>query len=223
MKKSLIISSLLILAIACQKDELQPPQVQKSLSSKDVYMGDNITNNNTRDSNNARVAPGAQMTFLKQGWDEFDNPLKKGKVIWNQPTAGIFQVTYILEGALANHIYQVGIHLFPNDDNYYWDDFGSEGWEDGPRDQELICRWDEGVEYCSQLNAWEFGFLTTDELGDGATHFNLHPKPGTYNIQFNVRIGLCNWDDHDGCPVVFESGGHFTTTETIVIYSRVVQ
>ncbi len=163
---------------------------------------------------------GAEMTFLKPGWDIFDNPLKKGKVIWNQPKSGKFQVTYILEGALSNHIYQVGIHLFPNDDNDFWDDFGSEGWEDNPRDREIVCRWDEDVEYCSPLNAWEFGFLTTDEFGDGAAHFNLHPKPGVYNIQFNVRIGTCGRDPGDGCGVVFESGGPFTTTETVVIHPK---
>jgi hypothetical protein len=165
----------------------------------------------------AVAGSGAEMTFLKQGWDDFSHPLLKGMVIWNQPPLGMFQVTYILEGALPNHNYQVGIHLFPNDDNDYWDDFGSEGWEDNERNREVVCRWEDNIEYCSPLNAWEFGFLTTDAFGDGAVHFNLHPNPGAYEIQFNVRFGTCTMEDHTGCGVVFESGGPYMTTETVII------
>jgi hypothetical protein len=166
----------------------------------------------------AVAGSGAEMTFLKQGWDDFSHPLINGKVIWNQPASGKFQATYVLEGALPNHAYQVGITLFPNDDNPIWDDFGSEGWEDNDRIREEICRTEPGgVEICSILNAWEFGFLITDAFGDGAVHFNLHPKPGRFDIQFHVRVGTCTMEDHTGCAVAFESGGPYTTTETVII------
>jgi hypothetical protein len=163
-------------------------------------------------------------TYLKQGWDDFGHPLTKGTIIWNQTPRGLFQVTYVLVGASPNHNYQVGIHLFPTEENDFWQDFGSEGWEDNERseDGDWICRYDdfpeEGwVEKCSYLNAWEFGFLTTDDNGNGVAHFNLHPNSGTYEIQFTVRIGTCTMDYHDGCAVAFESGGPYTTTETIII------
>jgi hypothetical protein len=161
----------------------------------------------------------AESTFLKPGWDDFNHPLTNGQVIWNQPESGLFQVTYVLEGASPNHEYQVGIHLFLNE-NPEWDDFGSEGWEDDIRwpDPPPICRVeDDGVEYCGILNAWEFGFLTTDEFGNGSVHFNLHPNLGAYEIQFNVRGGYCDMGFPDGCGVVFESGGVYTTTETVII------
>ena len=171
----------------------------------------------------------AESTFLKPGWDDLNHPLTNGQVIWNQPESGLFQVTYVLEGASPDHEYQVGIHLFlkpENEDNEAWDDFGSEGWEDDvrPEDPFPICRWDPPpsdpfpVEYCGILNAWEFGFLTTDEFGNGSVHFDLHPNLGAYEIQFNVRGGRCGVLGYpDACGVVFESGGVYTTTETIII------
>jgi len=165
----------------------------------------------------------AESTFLKPGWDDFGHPLTNGQVIWHQPESGLFQVTYVLEGASPEHEYQVGIHLFlkpENEDNEAWDDFGSEGWEDDTRwpNPEPSCRpEDDGETYCGILNAWEFGFLTTDEFGNGSVHFDLHPNLGAYEIQFNVRDGLCDWDNHDLCGVAFESGGVYTTTETIII------
>jgi hypothetical protein len=168
----------------------------------------------------ANARPGSEITFLKQGWDDFSHPLIKGMVIWNQTKSGMFQVTYVLEGASPNHTYQVGIHLFLNEVNESWDDFGPDGWEDNLRvpGGEPVCRVEDSVEYCGNLNAWEFGFLTTDVFGDGAAHFNLHPNPGTYYIQFNVRYGTCGAPgEPSGCNVVFESGGPFTTYETIEI------
>ena len=163
---------------------------------------------------------GAEKTFLKTGFDWFENPLTKGMVIWNQPRSGMFQVTYVLVGALPNHTYQVGIHIFlkPGNEDEYWYDFGSEGWEDNPlQDSEWVCREPHEIN-CYDLNAWEFGFLTTDDEGNGAAHFNLHPNSGTYEIQFTVRQGTCFGDsEEDDCTVVFESGGPFGTTETVII------
>jgi len=158
--------------------------------------------------------PGAKQIFLKQGFDDFSHTLSMGKVIWNQPQSGLLQVTYVLEGARPYHTYQVGIHLYPNNDNEFWDDFGSEGWEDNARTPRAYsCR----EEQCTYLNAWEFGFLTTDGYGDGAAHFNLHPNIGTFRFQFTVRNGTCTWEDHSGCGVAFESGGIYTSAETVII------
>lgn len=155
----------------------------------------------------------ADTLFLKGGWDSFDEPLTRGGVTWSQPVPGELDVTYELRGAEPNHQYQVGIHGYPRADNPDWQDFGSEGWEDDQRSDAVVCR--EG--FCTPLNAWEFGFLTTDVNGDGTAHFALHPRAGSYNVQFDVRMGTCTQDNHDGCGVVFESGGPFGTAVELIV------
>jgi hypothetical protein len=150
---------------------------------------------------------GADHTPLVGGWDIFDAPLAKGKVIWNVHDNGNSEknvlVTFILEGAIPNHTYTVGAHFFdPSDPNVIPAGFGT--WYTGEG-----CIWRPSAYWC--VSAYDFGELTTDEYGDGSAHFNLYAPSGSHSLQFTVRygVGCAEYNDGSNCSVCYQSGNSF--------------
>ena len=147
---------------------------------------------------------GASQTALQNGWDLYGEPLVKGKVIWNAPDSqNRLQLTFIVEGARPNHIYQVGLVVVGTltSDLFTGDPFG------------ILFASGTVVREVSQpldLTNWDLGFVATDALGNGSAHFEAPANSGSFDVQFFVRQGV-------GCPasncgVVFESEGVFGTT-----------
>jgi len=152
-------------------------------------------------------APVAPSATLSPGWDVSSEPLSSGMVLWTVRNDGILVVAFELNGASPNHRYIVGAHFF--------DPSGGSGQLPG------VCQFAGDKISCDRgpltregitatgLGAWDFGFLDTNGNGDGTAQFNLAPPPGTYYLQFTVRIGnQCNPSVGitSGCSVAFRTG-----------------
>ena len=148
-------------------------------------------------------AGGTHEAPLSPGWGIFDDPFSNGKVSWTVLDDGKLQVIFELNGARPNHWYLVGAHLWnPSDITKIpeVEQFG--GWK-LPSGGLLTV---EGNTV--NPDAWDFGYLNTTENGDGAAQFILTPSPGTYYVQFTVRIGATCMSgvDTSGCAVVYRTG-----------------
>lgn len=162
------------------------------------------------------TASGNRSTLTK-GWDIFNDPLYSGHAVWNI-SGQYLQVSFQLNGAKPNHSYTVGAHLFnrislasaPQPKQFGGYAVGGEG---------SISR--EGRN--AYVVAWDFGQLNTDRSGNGLATFNLNVPPGTYYVQFTVRIGgsgtcLTSRGITHGCSVVYRTGNRFAEQfETITI------
>jgi hypothetical protein len=157
----------------------------------------------------ASPASAAHSAALTPGWDVFSDPLTKGKVVWNVPDRKRrLNVTFILDGALPSHEYTVGAHFFNagTDAN-----FGA-----GKHVGASAGDTRDGV--TAAVDAWDFGVLVTDSGGDGAAHFRLIPNPGTYHVQFTVRIGGAPGCPETNCEVAYRTGFIYSVnTEEIII------
>jgi hypothetical protein len=154
---------------------------------------------------------------LTRGWDIFNDPLSSGNVVWNISGQNL-QVSFQLSGAKPDHSYTVGAHLFnraslasvPQPKQFGGYAVGGEG---------TISRESKGA----YVVAWDFGQLNTDRGGNGSARFNLPVPPGTYYVQFTVRIGgsgtcLTSRGITHGCSVVYRTGNRFAEQfETITI------
>ena len=59
------------------------------------------------------------------------------------------------------------------------------------------------------IGGWDFGYVNTNGSGYGKDRFTLTPPPGTYYIQFTVRIGdKCDptSGQTSGCAAVYRTG-----------------
>jgi hypothetical protein len=165
--------------------------------------------------------PISQQTSLTKGWDDFSEPLSFGQVSWSASegrTSNNLEVNYYLSGAMPNHEFTVGVHLFnpansmarPNVTGFGSAVFVAEG---------VISR--EGK--TSSAIAYDFGSLKTNANGDGSAQFKLSVPPGNYNLQFTVRIGGMNTcvpsrGAYGGCSIAYRTGNKFgEKLETIVI------
>jgi len=149
----------------------------------------------------------AREVALSPGWDIFSEPLAIGKVDWNVLSNGTLKVTFELRGASPNHKYIVGTHFFdPGNAGKLRNvcEFGG-GWKVGC-ERSALSR--EGVT-ATVIGGWDFGYVTTNVSGYGRAQFIMNPPPGTYYIQFTVRIGdQCNpaTGQTGGCAAVYRTG-----------------
>jgi hypothetical protein len=138
------------------------------------------------------------------GWDVFDEGLDYAKsfVDWNQPGRGQTSnlvIKYHLVGARANWAYQVGVHVFDRCDSAF-----------GQYRRIIPCSTPATRQGKSRnVEAFEFGPVSTDAVGNGAETFVVHDiASGNYEFEFDVRAGV-------GCPasgicnVVFQAPGPF--------------
>lgn len=152
--------------------------------------------------------------YLSPGWDT-SGPLETGKVSWDDSLPESLSVTFELRGALPSHTYTVGVHLFdPNDLANYPNVDNFLGWF---VDRGTSTR--EGRTATGE--AWDFGYLTTDQNGNGGETFSGYVPEGSYYAQFTVRMGSgCRPQEgqSDGCEVVYRTGDIFADgLEEIII------
>src|SRR5262249_54422883 len=133
------------------------------------------------------------------GWDKLTEPLNTSTsfVHWSlSPENPFLSVTYQLNGAARNKLYQVGIHL-----ENCQKSIPAFGQFPGPGPCQAITR--QGV--TRTVEAFEFGVVLTDEFGNGSFAVIVGPiAAGTYRLQFNVRNGAgCNVAGGGGSGGVF--------------------
>ena len=147
---------------------------------------------------------GFNVAYLSPGWDRSD-PISKGEVSW-MDQAGEFSVMFELQGAKPNQNYTVGAHFFnPNNLTRYPYIDSFLGWF---IDKAIINR--EGTTAATE--AWDFGYLETDQNGKGKAEFRGYVPDGLYYAQFTAKIGSgCspNEGQTDGCDVVYCTGNGF--------------
>lgn len=158
---------------------------------------------------------------LTAGWDIFDKPLSYGQVNWmvlNGRSTNNMEVSVHLSGAIPNHEFTVGVHLFnpsnlmsrPNITAFGGWFVGSEGviGRDGKSAYQI---------------AYDFGGLKTNSSGDGSAKFTITIPPGTYALQYTIRIGAVNscrtnQGVYHGCSIVYRTGNKFgEKLETVTI------
>jgi hypothetical protein len=160
---------------------------------------------------------------LSPGWDDLNEPLSSGKVLWTVLDNGKLDVTFQLNGASPNHRYIAGVHFF---------DPGGFGQLPG------VCKFGGTKISCDRgpliregitatvIGAWDFGVLETNGNGYGKAQFTLSPPEGTYHVQFTVRMGdQCNpaAGQTSNCAVVFRTGTNMGEGfDTITIPLRVI-
>jgi hypothetical protein len=152
------------------------------------------------------------------GWDNFSEPLNKSTsfVHWSlSPGNPFLTVTYQLNGAAANKLYQIGIHL--ENCRKAISSFGQFPALGGPCS--AITR--QGI--TKTVEAFEFGVVLTDAFGNGRFAVIVGPiVAGTYALQFNVRNGAgCNVTGGGSggavCEVDFQAPNHFGNTITLKV------
>jgi hypothetical protein len=153
------------------------------------------------------------------GWDRFAEPLNTSTsfVHWSlSPENPFLTVTYQLNGAAPNKLYQVGIHLekclktLPS-----FGQFPALGGPCGAITRQGVTR---------TVEAFEFGVVLTDKFGNGSFPVIVGPiSAGTYTLQFTVRNGAgCNVNGGGGtvgaiCEVDFQAPNHFGNTITLKV------
>jgi hypothetical protein len=158
---------------------------------------------------------------LTPGWDIFNQPLSFGQVNWsvlNGQTANNMEVTVHLSGAMPNHEFTVGVHLF-NPSNFMArpNVSGFGGWAVGG---EGVVNRDGKSAF---VIAYDFGGVKTNSSGNGSARFNLSVPPGTYYLQYTVRIGAVNscrtsQGITHGCACVYRTGNKFgEKLETVTV------
>jgi hypothetical protein len=161
----------------------------------------------------------ATSTALKwtAGWDNFGEPLnyKKSKVSFSVNAAKkTLVVTFSLQGANPNKIYQVGINFFCTTFPVTFGNFPTAG---GGGTCPAITR--QGV--TKTIAAVELGVVTTDEHGNGLFKVTVGPiAAGAYILEFQTRDGAgCNLKGGGSdCGDDFQSPGPtFGDTTTITI------
>jgi hypothetical protein len=146
---------------------------------------------------------------LSPGWDNFNQPLSSGKVLWTILDNGTLQVNFEVNGASPNHRYLAGAHFFDPGGFGKWPEvchFGGTkiSCDRGPQTREGVT--------ATVIGAWDFGILETNKNGYGKAQFTLSPFAGTYYVQFTVRMGdQCNpaTGQTSGCAVVYRTGTKF--------------
>lgn len=146
---------------------------------------------------------------LTPGWDIFDAPLTRGVVKWSaedsEDGAKLFKAVFELRGSQPDHAYTAGVHFFEPKGKpaERVTQFG--GWKVGDERSELSR---DGVSAVC-VGGWDFGVLTTDAAGDGATHHEFLIPSGAYHMQFTVRTGQCKPAEGitAGCAAVYRTGG----------------
>jgi hypothetical protein len=167
--------------------------------------------------------PDTEVSFL-YGWDScsdvgalacpFGNidenlNLANSYVSYSTPSNGL-DVSFHFEGADASRSYQVGIHYFPGDIANCLGTFGGIS--------AIVCSDDILRQSTTEdIEAFEFGTLTTNGSGDGEADFWLTGiSADTYDVQFHVREGV-GCIAGGNCAVIFQAPGPFGTTESITI------
>jgi len=111
-----------------------------------------------------------------------------------------------LQGAKPNQNYTVGANFFnPNNLTRYPYIGSFLGWF---IDKAIINR--EGTTAATE--AWDFGYLETDQNGNGKAEFRGYVPDGLYYAQFTAKIGSgCspNEGQTDSCDVVYRTGNGF--------------
>jgi hypothetical protein len=168
--------------------------------------------------------PDTEVSFL-YGWDScsdvgaLDCPfgnidekldLANSYVSYSTPSNGL-DVSFHFDDADTSRSYQVGIHYFPGDFANCLVTFGGIS--------AIACIDDllrQGT--TADVEAFEFGTLTTDGSGDGDFGLSLTGiSADTYDVQFHVREAVgCNTVPNT-CKVIFQAPGPYGTTEPIVI------
>jgi len=236
MRKSLlfatyIISSVLVVFMAVQSSQANGDTVKRTLEitydnkAKQIISLDqpsgNVSSMIFTGLQGATFTPVSQPSALTKGWDDFNQPLSFGQVSWSVlegQNSNNLEVTYYLSGAMANHEFTVGVHMFnptnatakPNISSFGGRAIGGDG----------VINRDGKTAYAIPF---DFGSLRTNANGDGNTQFKLSIPPGNYNLQFTVRIGGMNTcvpsqGAYGGCSIVYRSGNKFgERLENIVI------
>ena len=145
-------------------------------------------------------------------WDIFEEPLNytTSKVIWTHPRGtSRLLITYVLRSARPNWQYQVGVHIFDRCPTTFGQ-FPSLGPCESVTRQDVM-RVVAGI---------ELGVVTTDINGNGLFTVLVNGiQVGTYEIEFNVRLGVgCNLEGGGLCDVVFQSPGPFGIGITTITF-----
>lgn len=152
-------------------------------------------------------------------WDSFGEPLnyKTSSITWSvNSTKKTLTVTFKLEGARPNKLYQPGINFFCTT---FSATFGNYPVNGGGGACNTITR--QGV--TKGVTSVELGAVLTDEHGDGILKVIIGPiAAGSYVLEFQTRDSVgCNLIGGDGnsdCNVDFQSPGPtFGDTTTITI------
>jgi hypothetical protein len=150
-----------------------------------------------------------------QGWDILDEPinLKTSTIVWSVVKAKKeLKITYTINGATENMLYQVGLHIFGSCTRKI-PTFG----QFPPGTCGTITRHN----VTETVRAVEAGVVTTDIHGDGVFEVVIGPiAAGTYKVEFDTRDGAgCDLSggDADTCAVIFQSGKKFGKTTTITV------
>ena len=148
------------------------------------------------------------------GWDKLTEPLNRSTsfVHWSlSPENPFLTVIYQLNGATANKLYEVGIHVEDCTKSVSpFGQFRSFG-ACGP-----ITRQGKTV----SVQAFAFGVLLTDAHGNGTYEVLVGPiRAGTYQFQFDVRDGPCLPLIGGGtdCAVDFQAPAPFGRTVTLKV------
>jgi hypothetical protein len=151
------------------------------------------------------------------GWDNFGEPLDltHSNVVWSVSTRKL-TVTFTLDKATPNKLYQVGTHIFCATFPSTFGQFPANGAGSG----NCFTMTRQGV--TQSVVAIEMGVVTTDIHGNGSFKVVVGPIPsGTYDLEFTVRNGAgCNLTGgggQSGCAVDFQSPGPFGTGTTIIV------
>ena len=158
---------------------------------------------------------------LTPGWDIFNQPLSFGQVNWSVlsgRTTNNLEVVVHLSGAIPNHEFTVGVHLFnPSNPMARTNISGFGGW---PVGGEGVVGRDGKSAF---VIAYDFGGLKTNASGDGFARFTLSVPPGTYALQYTLRIGAVNTcltsrGITHGCACVYRTGNKLgEKLETITV------
>ena len=151
------------------------------------------------------------------GWDNLTEPLNytTSSVVYSVSQANDLSVTYTLNGATPNKLYQVAIIFF----NQCPTPPASFGTYPETADSSCTPYTRQGV--TASTSNTEIGVVTTDASGDGSTALTVGPlTAGSYKVEFIARdgAGCVVSGGGGGGNVDFQSPGpDFATTTTVKV------
>jgi hypothetical protein len=166
------------------------------------------------------TASAATLTW-QAGWDNLMEPLNFTKsrveytVMAQKPAPSVVKFIFVLVGAKASKLYQVGFHLFCTTSPAT---FGRFPFGAGAGPCGVITK--QG--HSAGVAAVELGVVLTDIHGIGSVTVMTIAPSGTFNVEFTVRDGAgCNVNGGAGngsdCAVDFQSPGPFGKTTAITV------
>lgn len=172
----------------------------------------------TTTANAQTAGPAAATTqHWTPGWGILNEPLNysKSTIVWSVSASRKLTVTYTLNRARPNKLYQVGLTIFCTTFPATFGQFPTD-----TNAGNCIPNFLQGVN--ATAAAVELGVVLTDDVGTGSAKIVVGPiTPGTYNLEFDARDGagclVTGGGTDPTCLIDFQSPGPFGTATTIVI------